>query len=104
MEFIEASLRFREFTESWIKTKFQSQCLKISSGKSKIEEKGEFPVFGSTGQLGFTDDYTHDGNFILVARVGANAGQLNCVTGKFGVTDNTLVIELENKDIERQLS
>lgn len=98
MEHVTPTLRFNDFKGSWIKNKFQSQCLKISSGKSKVDEEGKFPVYGSTGQLGFTDDFTHDGNFILVARVGANAGQLNCVTGKFGVTDNTLVIELENQD------
>lgn len=98
MERITVKLRFNDFKDSWIKTKFQSQCLKISSGKNKIEEYGQFPVYGSTGKLGYTNNFTHDGNYILVARVGANAGQLNCVQGKFGVTDNTLVIELENED------
>ena len=38
MERITVKLRFNDFKDSWIKTKFQSQCLKISSGKSKIEE------------------------------------------------------------------
>ncbi|GAC08511.1 type I restriction enzyme, S subunit [Paraglaciecola chathamensis S18K6] len=72
--------------------------MKISSGRSKIKEVGQFPVYGSTGKLGYTNEFTHDGKFILVARVGANAGQLNCVNCKFGVTDNTLVIELNNED------
>lgn len=96
-------LRFAEFrdNEVWVEKTLGSICTNIASGKDKVDENGEFNLYGSTGIIGKTDSGSYDGNFILVARVGANAGLLNRVNGKFGVTDNTLVIflyESENLD------
>jgi type I restriction enzyme S subunit len=95
------NLRFPAFSENWEKKKFDSFCIKISSGKSKTLEQGKYSVHGSTGLLGYTDDFSHDAANILVARVGANAGLLNCVEGKVGVTDNTLVIELIDQELQK---
>ena len=68
---------------------------KISSGKNKSKEtEGQYPVFGSTGIIAFTDDYVFDKPLILVARVGANAGYVHLSYGKYDVTDNTLIIDL----------
>jgi len=74
-------------------------CLNIASGKDKNEDNGEYNLYGSTGIIGKTNSASYDGDFILVARVGANAGFLNRVNSKFGVTDNTLVISLANSQI-----
>lgn len=66
---------------------------KIFSGKSKKSEIDEgFNLYGSTGIIGLTDEPNHNGKSILVARVGANAGFLYKVDGKYGVSDNTLII------------
>ncbi len=91
-------LRFKddegnEFPE-WEETTLGEVSTGIKSGKTKPEECGDIPVYGSTGIIGFTNQYSHNGDYILVARVGANAGKLALVNGKFGVTDNTLVIEV----------
>lgn len=68
----------------------------ISSGKSKIRENtGEFPLYGSTGIIGYSDIFEYSGNNILVARVGANAGTLYRVEGFYSVTDNTLIVDLK---------
>lgn len=68
----------------------------ISSGRSKVDaEFGQFPVFGSTGVIGYTNTPSHTGESILVARVGANAGLLNSADGRYGVTDNTIAIRLK---------
>jgi type I restriction enzyme S subunit len=93
-------LRFPVFQNEWERKRFDSYCVKISSGKSNVLDKGKYPVHGSTGLLGYTNEYSHDGSNILVARVGANAGLLNCVEGKVGVTDNTLVIELIEPELQ----
>jgi type I restriction enzyme S subunit len=58
---------------------------------------GDFPVYGSTGVIGFSNSAEYEGNALLVARVGANAGKLNFVTGKYGVTDNTIIVKLSEK-------
>ena len=61
---------------------------------------GEYPVYGSTGVIGYSNQYEYEGNKILIARVGANAGYINLVDGKYGVSDNTLIVDLrENVNI-----
>jgi type I restriction enzyme S subunit len=94
-------LRFNEFENSgeWVEHELGSFCKSLSSGKDKNEIDGEYELYGSTGIIGKTKKASYDGEFILVARVGANAGLLNKVRGKFGVTDNTLVIDLIYKEI-----
>jgi type I restriction enzyme S subunit len=49
--------------------------------------------------IGKTSNCSYDGRFLLVARVGANAGLLTIANGKFGVTDNTLVVILHNPEM-----
>ena len=73
-----------------------SLCKKISSGKNKNhQQEGQYPVFGSIGEIARTDTHVYEGFRILVARVGANAGFVNAVEGKFDVSDNTLIVELD---------
>jgi len=68
----------------------------IASGKSSHEkyDHGEYSFFGSTGVIGYSNDYDYQGSRILVARVGHNAGFLYTVDGKYNVSDNTLILEL----------
>jgi len=91
-------LRFPEFegTGDWEDRKLGEVCFEISSGKNKSNANGEFDLYGSTGIIGKTSDGEYQGKTILVARVGANAGLLTMADGKFGVTDNTLVLKLRN--------
>ncbi len=83
----------------WVKKELNEFCFNISSGKDKNSENGVFVLYGSTGIIGRTENGSYDGKYILVARVGANAGLLNLVKGKFGVTDNTLVIDLKEVNL-----
>lgn len=70
----------------------------ISSGKTKgRSDSGICPVYGSTGIIGYNEQGDYEGDAILVARVGANAGKLNLVSGRYGVTDNTIRITLKNE-------
>jgi type I restriction enzyme S subunit len=92
-------LRFPEF---WNAGEWSGQSLEhlsdtISSGRDKSAEDGVFDLHGSTGIIGKTNTVSFSGTYILVARVGANAGFLTRATGKFGVTDNTLVIVLKHQ-------
>jgi len=93
-------LRFPEFVNEgeWDEIEFSNFCLNLSSGKDKNLPGGEFELYGSTGVIGRTAISSYSGNYILVARVGANAGLLNRAKGNFGVTDNTLVIDLKKDD------
>jgi len=67
--------------------------ISIASGRNKIRNtEGVIPVYGSTGLIGFTKDAAYSGDVLLVARVGANAGLVNAVSGDFDVSDNTLIV------------
>ena len=67
--------------------------ISIAAGRNKHRDsEGEYPVYGSTGIIGFTDEVAYSGNMLLVARVGAYAGLVNLVSGKFDVSDNTLIL------------
>lgn len=70
----------------------------VSSGRCKTKnESGKYNVYGSTGIIAKTDNYVYDKEKILIARVGANAGYVQIATGKYDVTDNTLILELKEK-------
>lgn len=80
----------------WEEKKLGDVISSIKAGKTKPENEGFFNVYGSTGIIGYCKEFSHSGSFILIARVGANAGKLDIVNGKFGVTDNTLVVDGSN--------
>ncbi len=91
------SLRFPEFKDAgeWVGQILEELSKSISSGKDKAAPDGAFDLYGSTGIIGKTNSLSYSGIYLLVARVGANAGLLTKTAGEFGVTDNTLVIILK---------
>ena len=48
---------------------------------------------GSTGVIGYDDSFDYEGDFLLTARVGANAGTLYRHSGKVKITDNTVFLQ-----------
>lgn len=69
-------------------------CENIVSGKNKNRiENGQYPVYGSTGIIGYTDAFSFNDDCLLVARVGANAGFVHKAKGKYDVSDNTLIVK-----------
>lgn len=64
------------------------------------ETNGSFPLFGSTGVVGKTNTVEFNGDIVLVARVGANAGRVNYYSGQCAVTDNTLVIRVKENIVQ----
>lgn len=87
-------LRFKGFADAWEQRELSSLTEYIGTGKSRfvIKEFGEYAILGSTNVIGYDDAYDYDGNFILTARVGANAGQLYQYSGKVKITDNTVFL------------
>jgi len=76
-------------------------CISISSGRTTVSDtNGCFPLFGSTGVVGKTNTIEFDGDIVLVARVGANAGMVNFYSGQCAVTDNTLVVRVKGNIIQ----
>jgi type I restriction enzyme, S subunit len=71
------------------------QIARLQSGESitalRIDEQGEFPVFGGNGLRGYTTRYTHDGDFVLIGRQGALCGNINYAAGRFWASEHAVV-------------
>lgn len=66
------------------------------NGKAiKIKEFGEYPVYGSNGIIGFSDNSKFE-NSIIIGRVGAYCGAVFYEANQFWASDNTIVVK--NKD------
>ncbi|MGE9928848.1 restriction endonuclease subunit S [Segatella copri] len=89
---MEPKIRFKGFEGGWKEERLSEISSSIASGKN-IDHKGPYPLYGSTGIIGTTDKPYHEGPMLLVARVGANAGFLQLVNEKCGVSDNTLIVK-----------
>ena len=88
-----------EVPEEWGLTKLKYIC-RMQSGNNltSLEISSEndggkiFPVYGGNGQRGYYSDFTNEGNYCLVGRQGALAGNVHFVSGKFWATDHAIVV------------
>ena len=88
-------IRFKGFTDDWEQRKLSDDVSSIDTGKSKFDtkESGDCEILGSTGVIGYDDSFDYEGDFLLTARVGANAGTLYRHSGKVKITDNTVFLQ-----------
>ena len=83
----------------WYQVSIKDLVYPIKSGKSKKNDNGDYVLYGATGVIGLTNDVYNDDSLILAARVGS-VGNVSLRHGKFGVSDNVLVIKpKENSNI-----
>lgn len=88
-------IRFKGFTDDWEQRKLIDEVSSVDTGKSKFIpcESGDYEILGSTSVIGYDDSYDYEGDFLLTARVGANAGELYRHSGKVKISDNTVFIQ-----------
>jgi type I restriction enzyme, S subunit len=80
---------------NWKKTKLRYE-ISIQSGdfaSDKLNDEGDFPIYGGNGIMGYTDHWNVDGETIVVGRVGAYCGNAQLVKGKSWVSDNALIVK-----------
>ncbi len=87
--------------EEWQVVELSELSSKIASGKSNTANSlnGTYPIYGSTGIIGIKNYYDYEGEKITVARVGANAGYINIIEGKYCISDNTLFVQSNDRII-----
>ena len=93
---IKPKIRFKGYQEEWEQRKLSEVVDSVDTGKSRFNKEGssgEYPILGSTSVIGYDDEYDYEGDFILTARVGANAGSLYRHAGKVKISDNTVFIQ-----------
>lgn len=97
-------IRFPGFTEAWEERKLGEVVESVGTGRSTftngIVQTSETPyaVLGSTSVISYDSMFDHSGDFILTARVGANAGNLYKYFGEVKISDNTVYIQANNLD------
>ena len=75
-------LRFAGFADDWEERKLNENVENIGTGRSSFKagldysEQTPYEVLGSTSVISYSDSFDHSGNFVLTARVGANAGNV----------------------------
>ena len=89
-----------DFKKDWEQRKLIDEVASIDTGKSNFtpQESGQYEILGSTSVIGYDDTYDYEGDFLLTARVGANAGELYRYSGKVKISDNTVFIKGEQLD------
>ena len=64
-----------------------------------IESTGRYPVFGGNGLRGYTGDFTHEGDHVLIGRQGAHCGNVHLARGRFWASEHAVVVSLESPNL-----
>lgn len=85
-----------EIPEHWevLKLKY---VVTLKSGKNitsdLITDDGEYPVYGGNGLRGYTSNFTHSGDYVLIGRQGALCGNISYAKGRFWASEHAVVVE-----------
>lgn len=93
-------VRFKAYYGNWKESRIKKSVENIGTGASKYNESsikyGKYPVLGSTSVIGYDESFDYEGDFVLIARVGANAGETYRYSGRAKITDNTIFLKSAN--------
>ena len=83
--------------EDWEVKRLGEICTHFKSGNTitskEISEEGLYPVYGGNGLRGYSNTYTHEGNYILIGRQGALCGNINYVEGKNYISEHAIAVQ-----------
>mgnify|MGYP004627665021 CR=1 FL=1 len=63
------------------------------------QRAGKYPIFGSTGIIGATDNILINDDAVVIGRVGANCGTIQYAKGPSWITDNCIICTSFNCDL-----
>ena len=83
--------------EHWGIRRLKTICY-MKSGEgitaTSIETEGEYPVYGGNGLRGYTFEFTHNGDYVLIGRQGALCGNIHVAREKFWASEHAVVATL----------
>jgi len=86
-----------EVPEHWEVRRLKTLC-DMRSGDTitamSIDEVGKYRVFGGNGIRGYSSEYTHDGDYVLIGRQGALCGNVHIARGRFWASEHAVVATL----------
>ena len=83
--------------QEWEVNRLGEICQTFKSGMTitsqNIEKSGLYPVYGGNGLRGYTDSFTHNGDYILIGRQGALCGNINFIRGKAYISEHAIAVQ-----------
>jgi type I restriction enzyme S subunit len=80
----------------WEEKTLKTICSTFKSGNGitadEIQDSGTYPVYGGNGLRGYTDRFTHEGEFVLIGRQGALCGNINRTSGKSYISEHAIAV------------
>ena len=88
--------------EEWEVVRLEEICLNFKSGigitSKDISNVGKYPVYGGNGLRGYTDMFTHEGDFFLIGRQGALCGNIVKISGKNFVSEHAIAVQADESN------
>jgi restriction endonuclease S subunit len=63
-----------------------------------ISDNELYPVYGGNGLRGFTDHFTHEGDFLLIGRQGALCGNIQIVKGRVYISEHAIAVQTNEEN------
>ncbi len=68
-----------------------------------IKDDAPYPVYGGNGLRGYTERFTHGGEYALIGRQGALCGNINYAKGEFWASEHAVVVDPREQVVVRWL-
>lgn len=72
-------------------------CSEFRSGRNisatLIHKNGDYPVYGGNGIRGYCNQYSHDGEYVVVGRQGALCGNVRLIQGKNYLSEHAIAVQ-----------
>ena len=86
----------------WTERILAELCCEFRSGRNisatLIHEAGNYPVYGGNGIRGYCDQYSHDGEYVVVGRQGALCGNVRLIHGKNYLSEHAIAVRANDEN------
>ena len=86
----------------WTSKTLAELCCEFRSGRNisstLIYETGDYPVYGGNGVRGYCDQYSHDGEYVVVGRQGALCGNVRLIQGQNYLSEHAIAVRANEEN------